>query len=270
MFNFSPSTKRVTKPSIFKLFLEFRTVFEFGAYFLSLPLLSKAPNGDGHPVMVLPGFLATDISTRPLRAFLKYKGYRVHGWKLGRNIGKEVNSIQGISDRLLDRVKYLTDRYNRPVSLIGWSLGGIYARELARVLRDDVRMVISMGSPFYYINIKTNATPVYELINGNSDRLNTALQQRFKKPPPVPSTAIYSRTDGMAAWEACRDHKDSLGKWTENVEVESSHCGFGFNPLALWVIADRLAQPENEWQPFDRSGVKKFFYRDPNRRGYFL
>ncbi|MBC2715633.1 MAG: alpha/beta hydrolase [Desulfobacteraceae bacterium] len=254
---------------MFKLFLEFRAVFEFGAYFLSFPILSKAPRGDGHPVLVLPGFLAGDSSTLALRAFLKYKGYKPHGWGLGRNLGRDVNSRHGISSRLLKRAKQLSARYNRRVSLIGWSLGGIYARELSRAMRDDIRMVISMGSPFFYIDVKTNATPMYELLNGNHDRLNSALQQRLKTPPPVPSTAIFTRTDGIAPWEACHDHQHLLDEWTENVEIEGSHCGLGYNPLALWVIADRLAQPKGEWRPFNRSGFKKIVYRDPHRRGYF-
>ncbi len=271
MLHFAPSVSKVKRPSLFKLALEGRTIYELGAYFASLPILGKAPRGDGHPVMVLPGFLADDTTTQPLRAFLNFKGYDAQGWGLGRNYGREsVNSVQGLSFRLMDKVKELSDHHGRQVSLVGWSLGGIYARELARVMPDEVRLVISLGSPFSYTHLATNVTPIYELLNGSVDKLNATLRERLETPPPIPSTAIFSRTDGIASWHSCYDREDLLDDITENVEVEGSHCGLGHNPLAVWVIADRLAQPEGEWRPFDRSGLKQLLYRDPNRKRYLF
>ena len=261
----------VKPPSLINVLLEGRVAAEFGAYVAAMPVLLKAPRGDGHPVLVLPGFMADDHSTRPLRAFLNFKGYDARGWELGRNMGKEaINSVQGLSFRLMDRVKELADYHGRKVSLVGWSLGGIYARELARVMPDEVRLVVSLGSPFAYTHLATNVTKVYELFNGDVADLNLTLRQRLEMPPPVPSTAIFSRTDGVASWHSCYDRQNTLDEITENVEVEGSHIGLGHNPLAVWVIADRLAQAEGKWEKFDRSGLKGLLYRDPKRKGYLF
>ncbi len=116
-------------PSRTLLFLEGRAVQELGAFMLLRPWLRRAARGDGHPVLVLPGLLASDLSTQPLRSFLKAQGYAVHGWKQGRNLGLR----PGIEGAMLDRVDELYERYgHRKISLVGWSLGGIYARQLAK------------------------------------------------------------------------------------------------------------------------------------------
>ena len=127
-------------PSRTLLFLEGRAVQELGAFWLLRPWLAAAPRGDGHPVLVLPGLLASDMSTQPLRSFLKSHGYAVHGWKQGRNLGLR----HGVERSMLDRVDELYDRYNgRKLSLVGWSLGGLYARQLAKSRPDKVRCAIS-------------------------------------------------------------------------------------------------------------------------------
>src|SRR5882724_10287436 len=134
----------IRPPSPALLALEGRAWLEFAALLPALPLLARAPRGDGHPVLVLPGWLASDRTTRPLRWFLRDRGYHAHGWKLGRNHGPDAETVAGLGRRFLA----LRDRHRRRLTLVGWSLGGIYARELARRFPDDVRQVITLASPF--------------------------------------------------------------------------------------------------------------------------
>jgi pimeloyl-ACP methyl ester carboxylesterase len=217
-------------------------------------ILRLAPRGDGHPVLVLPGFAAGDLSTRILRRYLKQLGYRAHPWKLGRNLGPS----QGLRRQLADRVQELHGRYGRKMSLVGWSLGGIYAREIARVVPELVRQVITLGSPFNGDGQGSNARWLYERITGHrARRPDPALLARLRQPPPVPCTAIYSKTDGIVAWEDCVESAAAL---TDSVEIVGSHCGLGMNPVVLYVIADRLAQAEGAWSPFARTGFRRLFY----------
>lgn len=246
-------------PSQLLLALEVRGILELQAFFAFYPLLRRAPRGDGHPVLVLPGLSASDVSTRPLRTYLRAQGYAAHGWKLGSNHGPR----PGVEDAMAARLTELSQRYQRKVSLIGWSLGGVFARELARRSPSLVRQVITLGSPFASEPKASNAWKLYEYL---SERKVDDWPDRdlMKSPPPVPSTAIYSRTDGIVAWQGCREQDSST---TQNVEVEGSHCGLGHNPAVLYVIADRLAMPEGEWSPFDRnSSSRKLLYPDPDRR----
>lgn len=248
-------------PSRHLLALEMRAVFELGAFFSMAPLLRLAPAGDGHPVLVLPGLGAGDASTRPLRAFLRDRGYRAHGWKLGPNRGPR----PGVETKMQHRLAELADRHGRKVSVVGWSLGGIFARELARRAPEQVRSVITLGSPFAGEPRASHAWRLYEALSGRAAHDGPA-REAMKQPPPVPSTAIYSRSDGVVAWQCC---VEKSGPLHENIEVEASHLGLGFNPLSWYAIADRLAQPEGKWQRFDRSGGRAWLYRDPHRRGWF-
>ncbi len=248
---------RSAPPSQLLLALEVRGIWELQAFFAAYPLLRRAPRGDGHPVLVLPGLAASDTSTRPLRTYLKAQGYAAHGWKQGANHGPRPGVEAGIEARIID----LFERYGRKVSLIGWSLGGVFAREAARRFPDRVRQVITLGSPFANEPKASNAWRLYETLSERrvDDWPN---REAMKLPPPVPSTAIYSRTDGIVAWQGCLE-QDSIH--TQNIEVEGSHCGLGHNPAALYAIADRLALPEDAWQPFDRGGLRRFVYPDPHR-----
>jgi pimeloyl-ACP methyl ester carboxylesterase len=241
------------------MFLEGRAFHEFGAFLGALPLLGLAPKGDGHTVLVLPGLVASDTSTRPLRSFLRNRGYAVSGWRQGRNLGLR----DGVQHAMVDLVHELSDAGGRKISLVGWSLGGLYARQLAKMMPERVRSVITLGSPFAGHPKATNAWRVYELASGRSaeeedHRFGGALSET----PPVPTTAIFSRTDGICAWQGCME-KPSAG--CENIEVESSHCGMGHHPAVVYAVADRLAQPEGNWTPFDRSGWRSIVYPDPNR-----
>ncbi len=233
------------------LAFEARALLEFGLFAQTLPLLRRAPRGDGHPVLVLPGFTASDISTLPLRWFLKDRGYHAHGWDQGRNLGLR----PGLDLRMARRLRSLYWRYGTRVTIIGWSLGGIYARELARMHPDQVRQVITLASPFNVSSRANHAWRLYELLSGESIDSELPLLRRLRAPMPVPTTAVFSRTDGVVAWQCCLD--DEARPRTENVEVRGSHCGLGHNPMALHVIADRLAQQESVWRPFDRAGIRR-------------
>jgi pimeloyl-ACP methyl ester carboxylesterase len=228
-------------PSPLLLALEGRAWFELAALVPAFPALASAPRGDGHPVLVLPGFLASDRSTRALRWFLRERGYHAHAWRLGRNVGPTPDTVQG----LVARLDALHERHGRKVSIVGWSLGGIYARELARAFPDKVRLVITLASPLR----DPEATNVARLARLGIGRrpAGPSVPRRLDAPLSVPVTSFYSETDGIVAWQSCLDRESARA---ENLAVRSSHCGMGHHPTVLLAIADRLAQPEGSWRPY--------------------
>jgi pimeloyl-ACP methyl ester carboxylesterase len=254
-----PEAGRLRPPGLFMMLAETRALVEFNASLLMSPLLLRAPRGDGHPVLALPGFLATDISMAPLRRYLKQLGYDTYAWKLGRNLG-------GIASRRNALKKLLTeinDSTGRKVSIVGWSLGGIYARDLALQLPDMVRSVITLGSPFANDVRATNATRLYEALSGETIEANSELTEAIAGDLPVPVTSIWSRTDGIVNWHTSQLKPSDTA---ENIEVLlASHIGLGVNAAALWAVADRLAQPEGEFHPFDRSGPFAIAYGRPEQ-----
>lgn len=212
---------------------------------LATPWLATAPRGDGHGVLVLPGLLASDSSTLTLRAYLRRRGYYVRGWRLGRNLGPSDAVLEGLPGALRD----LAERTGGPVSLIGWSLGGLYARKLAREHPGLVRQVLTLGSPYGVAQgHRTHADRTFERLSFMHGRPNRVpARGDVPQDVPVPSTSVYSRRDGVVAWRAC------IGPVTEtsqNVEVRCSHLGFGFDPATVWVVADRLATSPAQWRPF--------------------
>jgi pimeloyl-ACP methyl ester carboxylesterase len=253
----SAATNPAAPPSRELLLLEVRAVWELSAFFATYPMLRLAPRGDGHAVLVVPGLAASDTSTRPLRRFLTDQGWAAHGWALGANHGPR----PGVEAKMQERLASIFRASGRKVSLIGWSLGGIFAREMARRAPEQVRTVITLGSPFAGVPRASNAWQLYERVSERSVD-DTPGRERMKTPPPVPATAIFSRSDGIVAWQGCLERE---GPQTENIEVEGSHCGLGHNPVALYAIADRLTQREGRWQRFDRSGLRSFVYPDPHR-----
>jgi len=244
-------------PSKLLQLLEFRALSEFGTSLALLPLLRRAPRGDGHPVLVLPGLVASDGSTQPLRAYLTDLGYEVHGWGLGRNMGLK----PGLEDKMKARLTELHEKTGRKVSVIGWSLGGIYAREIASEVPEAVRSVITLGSPLHGNPRATNAWRIYELASGQSID-DPRLKKLRDEPPPVPTTSIFSRSDGIVAW---RSSIEPPTEHSECIEVMGSHCGLGVNASVLYAVADRLAQPEGAWQKFDRGGLRTWVFPDPYR-----
>ncbi len=220
-------------------------------------LLKGLPPGDGHPVMTLPGFLASDRSTRVLRRYIYHWGYDSFRWRLGRNLGP---SRQGNFERMLDaRLEKIYKETGRKVSLVGWSLGGLYAREMARRNPDIVRSVITLGSP--HGNPKaTNAWRLYEALSGIrvDDKMIQHRVQQLREPVgDVPVTAIFSKSDAIVSAKIA---KLPPGKKVENIGISTSHIGMGFNPVVLYLIADRLRQPKDDWAPFEISGMRKIFY----------
>lgn len=236
-------------PSAWLLALELRALWEFGALLPSWPLLARAPRGDGHAVMVFPGLSANDTSTLPLRTYLQSLGYKTWGWKQGFNFGPRA----GVLEQAKRQLTQTFQSTGRKVSMIGWSLGGVYARELAKELPHMVRCVITLGTPFAGSHRSTNAWRIYELTSGRSIE-REASSYDLKTAPPVPTTSIYSRSDGVVAWRASLQKPDADRPQTENIEVLASHIGLGVNPSAWWAVADRLAQLEGSWKPFERSG----------------
>lgn len=171
------------------------------------------------PVLVLPGFGASDVSTAALRSQLRLLGYPVHRWGLGRNEGPTSAILTGLRDRFDD----LTARYDRPIALVGWSLGGVYALAIAHRRPDRVRGVITLGSPL-------------------------RMTEQGADLPDVPVTSIWSREDSVVPWQASYLEP---GHRTENIEVRSSHLTLGFDPLVTVAVADRLRQRRNRWRSFE-------------------
>jgi pimeloyl-ACP methyl ester carboxylesterase len=159
---------------------------------------------------------------------------------------------------MLDVIEKQFALHRQKVSLVGWSLGGIYARQLAKLVPDKVRCVVTLGSPFAGSPRSTHAWRAYEWASGQSaNETPPEFADSLSEPPPVPTTAIFSRSDGICAWQGCVEESGSI---SESVEVYSSHCGMGFNPLALFAVADRLAQPEENWRPFHKDGWRSLFF----------
>src|SRR6266446_3672186 len=219
------ATGRLRPPGLGLLLAEARGIFEFNASLWLSPLLMRAPKGDGHPVLTLPGFLASDLSMAPMRRYLKELGYETYAWKMGRNVG------------------------------------GVYARDLALQAPGMVRYVVTLGSPFAGDVRATNATRLYEALSGEAVEDNAALRAAISGDLPVPTTSIYSRTDGVVNWRTCLLRPSDTA---ENIEVYlASHVGLGVNAAALWAVADRLAQSEGQFRQFDRSGPFAIAYAPP-------
>jgi hypothetical protein len=251
------ATGRLRPPGLGLLLAEARGIFEFNASLWLSPLLMRAPKGDGHPVLTLPGFLASDLSMAPMRRYLKELGYDTYAWKMGRNIG----GVSRMRAALRDRLAEIYSSTGCKVSVVGWSLGGVYARDLALQAPDMVRYVVTLGSPFANDVRATNATRLYEALSGEAVEDNSELRNAIAGDLPVPATSIYSRTDGIVNWRTCLLRPSDTA---ENIEVHlASHVGLGVNPAALWAVADRLAQPEGQFRQFDRSGPFVIAYAPP-------
>jgi pimeloyl-ACP methyl ester carboxylesterase len=187
-------------------------------------------------VMILPGRGGNDGSTAPLRAYLRSLGHDVHGWGLGVNRGEALHSVALLKRRL----DALSEAGERPVALIGWSLGGIVARELARQEPDLVSHVITMGTPMVGGAKYTALAATYRARGVDLDEEERELARRAVLPEHIAVTSIYSRFDGVVSWPAC---VDQINQQAENVEVLATHLGLGFNHEVWKVIADRLARP---------------------------
>lgn len=258
-----PSTVRA--PRARNLVLEQRAPFEVGALLAAAPWLRRLGRGDGHPVLVLPGFTTSDAATSLLRLQLRSWGYWTHGWRLGLNVGPTPTVVDGI-ERRLEAVHH---RHGRRVTLVGWSLGGIYARHLAREHPERVRSVITLASP-YRMSFRDRSTlsGVFDRLARGFDTevLERSLVAEEERPAiTVPTTSIYSRTDGVVRWHTCIDggSRDG-GAARENIEVTGSHTGMVVNPAVMYAVADRLRQPEEAWRPFRSPRALRSWYPAPS------
>ncbi|HEX3467004.1 MAG TPA: hypothetical protein VHT05_02770 [Candidatus Elarobacter sp.] len=239
-------------PSRLLWLAEYRALWEAGFALSASPLLLGAPRGDGHPVLVLPGFLVSDLSTTMLRSYLKLLGYETHGWELGRNFG----GIERMRAKLRERLQQIHTSSGRKVSVVGWSLGGVYARDLALAAPEAVRSVITLGSPFSRSPNASNISDLYELVSGegpwnHGDEVEHELDA-IAGDLPMPSSSIWSKVDGIVAW---RSSVLATNARTENIEViGASHVGLGANAAVLWAVADRLALADGTFVPFARGG----------------
>ncbi len=192
----TPHDDDLRPPHALLMLMEARAPWEYAALLAATPWLARLPVGDGHPVIVYPGLGASDFSTAALRNFLRDRGYTAYAWKQGFNFGPRGGVLEGCRAQLA----HVAARHRERVSLVGWSLGGIYARELAKEQPENARCVITLGTPFAGHPRATNAWRFYEMVSGQSVH-DHALVDQIKVPPGCPTTSIYSRSDGIVAWQ---------------------------------------------------------------------
>jgi pimeloyl-ACP methyl ester carboxylesterase len=242
-------------PRLIYSLIEGRAFLEMALLPALLPVLSTTPLGDGHPVLLVPGFTAGDATMVGLKLFLQSRGYHVETWGLGQNTGFKLKFSQALEQK----VRFLHHKHRRKVSIVGWSLGGVYGFYAAHSAPECVRSVISLGSPMRFsadnFNTRLFVRAVYRYFAhpmGPVAHLAHVRGKVLKSPPPMPSTCIYSMTDGVVPPQAAR--LDTTEGEHENIWVPGSHLGLGFNAAVLYIVADRLAQPEGDWRPFRIDG----------------
>lgn len=240
-----------------------RAGLELASLAASAPWLSLSPRGDKHPVVVIPGFLASDDSTALLRRYLAFLGYDTYTWGQGRNLGI---SKMGGYEPLVNHVLKIFRKTGRKVSLVGWSLGGVHALAVADRAGYAVRQLVTLGSP---IRTEGPTTAMFTALRSAARQLNGELLTTPDMPQfglrhglqsisaKIPITAVYSRTDGVVHWR--RAHVDEEHQ-RQNIEVHSSHIGLGIHPAVLFAVADRLAQPEDQFAAFHRKGWRALTY----------
>lgn len=239
----------------------------------SLPMLMTAPHGDGHPVLLLPGFMGSEVSLIGLELFLRNRGYAVETWGLGRNVG--FHDKHAIA--LEQKIRHLHHRSGRKVSLVGWSLGGVFALYGAHQASECVRQVITLGSPVS-VDAEGSQSPaivkaMYRLVAHPMGPTAHAMQPRAKKvrlrqPLALPMSCLYSLGDGVVPPQEATINGDPA--MHENIRVPGSHTGLGFNPLVLYIVADRLSQPEGAWQAFKPTGLPGAIYRMTTQTGAWV
>lgn len=239
-------------PSLVMLGIEpLRAMLEFARMHLSSA--DDHPKGDGHAVVLFPGLGTDDKFMVPLARHCERLGYDCLHWGRGRNAGPQGDPASWVRE-LAEEVDGLTAHNDGGVTLIGWSLGGFYAREVAKALPARARQVITLGCPFAQIADSTNVGWLYELLSGAPRSVPERYAKELRRPPPVPTTSIYSRSDGVVAWKACRVKPGAIA---QNVEVESSHLGLVWHPDVLRIVADRLAQPSGAWKPWSPADAQE-------------
>lgn len=236
----------VQRPSLALLGAEpFRAAFELARY--RLVKASPSKTGDGHPVVIFPGLGADGKSVATLRDHCCALGYEAFDWGQGFNTGPQ-GDLDTWLETLRSKMIDLLSDHAQPATLVGWSLGGLYARELGKLMAPRVRQVITIGTPFNAAADHTHAGWLFRLLSGSSSELDPAMSRRLRTPPPLRTTSIYSRTDGVVAWQTCRHAKRS--KLVQDIEVDSSHIGMGWNREVLDAVTDRLGQAPGPWRRY--------------------
>jgi pimeloyl-ACP methyl ester carboxylesterase len=247
-------TRPVTNPGpppLLHTALELRAPFELALLGPSLPMLLMAPRGDGHPVLLVPGFMSTELPLLAMQAYLRNRGYTVDMWGFGRNVGLQRKHVAALEQK----VRFLHHKHRRKVSIVGWSLGGAFALYVAHHAPECVRSIITLGSPVTVGAEGSQSPPavhlLYRLVAHPLGSAAHAMQPRVRQlraRPPVPMSCLYSATDGVVPSHQAQFAGDPA--LHENIRVPGSHCGLGFNPWVMKIVADRLAQPEGRWLPF--------------------
>jgi pimeloyl-ACP methyl ester carboxylesterase len=252
------------RPKALHQALEWRAFLELACLPWWTPVLASAPKGDGHPVLLLPGFMGSETTLFALEWYLRSRGYAVETWGLGRNVGFHAKHAQALEQK----IRFLHHKSGRKVSLVGWSLGGLFALYGAHQASECVRNVVTLGSPIS-VDPEGSASPplikaMYRLIAHPMGPVAHTMQPRAKKLRnhewlPLPLSCLYSLSDGVVPPQEATVHGNP--RLHENVRVPGSHIGLGFNPVVLWIVAERLAQPEGQWQPFRPQGPVGWTYR---------
>lgn len=240
----------INRPALSQLGYEpWRAAWEFLAHTMGRKPVAI---GDGHPVIIFPGMGTDGRAVAPLRKHCDSLGYTALDWGRGYNTGPQGNLDAWLSELAIHTAELLKD-FDQRATLVGWSLGGLYARELAKLLTPQVRQVITIGTPFNAAADHTNVGWLFRALTGASREIDPGLSARLSAPPPVPTTSIYSRTDGVVAWQTCRHEEGS--HQVQDVEIDGSHLGMGWNRAVLDVIGDRLGQRPGKWRPYSGNGM---------------
>ncbi|MEE4276887.1 MAG: alpha/beta hydrolase [Halieaceae bacterium] len=213
---------------------EWRIAREAARLALRAPQLLSAPGGDGRSVLLIPGWQAPEASMAPLRRLLKFKGYDARHWGEGINRG----NVEAYVDKLAPRVEALAKQAGKPVGLVGWSLGGVIAREIARSVPAAVHTVVTYGSPVVGGPSYTVASRSYSA--ADRERINAAIAERERRLPiRTPIAAVFSRRDSIVSWPACIDR---INPSVTHYEVDATHFSMGLDPSVWRVVLDQLAK----------------------------
>jgi pimeloyl-ACP methyl ester carboxylesterase len=229
------TTHALAPPGRLLILRELAAPLDIAGSLLRAPGLVTCPRGRGETVIVMPGFGTGDRSTRILRTFLELVGYKAEGWGLGINRG----NVEELMPVVAAHVAARSEALGEPVHLVGWSLGGVLAREAARDLPGQVRQVITLGTPVVGGPRFTAVAPIYAAQGFDFGNIERQISERNKVPIRVPVTSIYSKSDGVVAWRAAID---PVNRHVEHVEVRESHFSLGFSSRVFRILAERLAR----------------------------
>lgn len=242
----------IERPSLALFGIEpWRAAFEFASQQV-LPDDATPAAGDGHPVIIFPGMCTDGTAVAPMRRYCKSLGYEALDWGRAFNRGPQGDIDTWLAD-LKAHVGELLSGFEQSATFIGWSLGGIYARELSKTMGQRVRQVITIGTPFNAGADHTNVGWIFRMLSGSAPPFTSAMSARLRSAPSVPTTSIYSRSDGVVAWQTCRHSVES--QCVQDLEVSGSHVGLGWNREVLRIVGDRLAQPPGQWLRYEPGGV---------------